>query len=167
MGTEIYWENCDFSEDHFVDHTCNILDDLEELNCKLFSSEKGKMAAEIMSHSSRNLSVFFQMRMATLAWVMLKDVWPLIMFKSHAWQAFAKISVKSTNVRFKIDSPILKTRGTTVTATAITAKTDRLPTPENVQNLYQNVTGNGLMIFMAMKLSDNIVSMSLVPLAKR
>ena len=41
MGTEIYWEDCNFEE--MVDHTCNTLDDLPGMNCKLFASEKGSM----------------------------------------------------------------------------------------------------------------------------
>lgn len=40
LGTEIYWEGCDFSEGHFIDHKCNTLEDTEDLNCKLFSSEQ-------------------------------------------------------------------------------------------------------------------------------
>lgn len=40
LGTEIYWESCDFTEGSFVDHKCNVLEDLEELNCKLYKSEK-------------------------------------------------------------------------------------------------------------------------------
>jgi hypothetical protein len=39
MGTEIYWEDCNFEE--LVDHTCNTLEDLPGMNCKLFASEKG------------------------------------------------------------------------------------------------------------------------------
>ena len=39
MGTEIYWEDCNFEE--MVDHQCNTLDDLPGMNCKLFASEKG------------------------------------------------------------------------------------------------------------------------------
>ena len=40
-GTKIYWSGCDFSKDangnynNFVNHTCNIMEDIEELNCKL------------------------------------------------------------------------------------------------------------------------------------
>ena len=42
MGTEIYWEDCNFDDNKtFIDHTCNTLDDLEGMNCKLFASEKG------------------------------------------------------------------------------------------------------------------------------
>ena len=42
MGTEIYLEGCDLTDAHFVDHKCNILEDEEDLNCKLFPSEKGE-----------------------------------------------------------------------------------------------------------------------------
>jgi hypothetical protein len=43
MGTEIYWEDCNFDDNKtFIDHTCNTLDDLEGMNCKLFASEKGE-----------------------------------------------------------------------------------------------------------------------------
>jgi len=42
MGTEIYWEDCNFEE--MVDHHCNTLEDLPGMNCKLFASEKGRKA---------------------------------------------------------------------------------------------------------------------------
>ena len=44
-GTKIYWSGCDFSKDrdgnynNFVNHTCNIMEDIEEWNCKMFDSE--------------------------------------------------------------------------------------------------------------------------------
>ena len=44
-GTKIYWNGCDFSKDrndkynNFVNHTCNIMEDIEEWNCKMFDSE--------------------------------------------------------------------------------------------------------------------------------
>ena len=41
LGTQIWWDGCDFSEDAFIDHTCNTLDDIETLNCKQFHNEKG------------------------------------------------------------------------------------------------------------------------------
>jgi len=40
LGTEINFDGCDLTEEHFVNHKCNTLEDLEELNCKLFSTEK-------------------------------------------------------------------------------------------------------------------------------
>lgn len=40
MGTEIYLEGCDLTDAHFIDHKCNILEDEEDFNCKLFPSEK-------------------------------------------------------------------------------------------------------------------------------
>ena len=46
-GTEISWHGCDFTEPQegteepgFVEHSCNTLDDLPEMNCKRFKSEK-------------------------------------------------------------------------------------------------------------------------------
>ena len=47
-GTEISWHGCDFTEAAaedeagFLEFTCNTLDDLDEMNCKRFSSEKSK-----------------------------------------------------------------------------------------------------------------------------
>ena len=41
LGTTVYWDGCDFSNDSFIDHTCNTLEDLEELNCKLYGYELG------------------------------------------------------------------------------------------------------------------------------
>ena len=58
-GTEISWHGCDFTElanaaddadtepgsignEYTNEYTCNTLDDLEEMNCKRFSSEKSE-----------------------------------------------------------------------------------------------------------------------------
>ena len=35
-GTQIWWDNCDLSNKTMVDHKCNVVEDLEELNCKLY-----------------------------------------------------------------------------------------------------------------------------------
>ena len=41
LGTQIYWDNCDITDnDTFVDHKCNIIEDEEKLNCKLYPTEK-------------------------------------------------------------------------------------------------------------------------------
>lgn len=46
LGTTIYWDGCDFPEteddDVFIDHTCNTLDEIESMNCKLYGYEKGE-----------------------------------------------------------------------------------------------------------------------------
>ena len=55
MGTEIYLEGCDLTDAHFVDHKCNILEDEEDLNCKLFPSEKGE--CQFLCH--QKISSFF------------------------------------------------------------------------------------------------------------
>ena len=54
-GTEISWHGCDFIEAKddddnggFVEHTCNTLDDLPEMNCKRFSSEKSKFLQRLL-----------------------------------------------------------------------------------------------------------------------
>ena len=41
LGTEMYFEGCDFGNDTFVDHTCNLMEDIDEWNCKQFESEAG------------------------------------------------------------------------------------------------------------------------------
>jgi len=51
LGTEIYWSNCDFTEEHFYDHKCNTLEDLKELNCKLFSTEKDENGEYGVGHA--------------------------------------------------------------------------------------------------------------------
>ena len=42
MGTQIWWEACDLSNMTFVDHKCNTMEDLKELNCKLYPTEEGE-----------------------------------------------------------------------------------------------------------------------------
>jgi hypothetical protein len=59
LGTTVYWDGCDLLEKNvteknstedsrhlpertYIDHTCNTLEDLEELDCKRFSYEKGE-----------------------------------------------------------------------------------------------------------------------------
>eukprot|EP00095_Tigriopus_kingsejongensis_P007120 maker-scaffold303_size215788-snap-gene-1.14 protein:Tk07120 transcript:maker-scaffold303_size215788-snap-gene-1.14-mRNA-1 annotation:"GL12734" len=42
LGTTVYWDGCDFNNETFVDHRCNVLDDLEPMNCKLYKYEKDK-----------------------------------------------------------------------------------------------------------------------------
>merc|ERR1719323_2440956 len=46
-GTEIFWNGCDFTEEYFVDHNCNIMTDIEEWNCKQFSSEADASLGEV------------------------------------------------------------------------------------------------------------------------
>ena len=38
-GTQIWWDNCDLSNATMVDHKCNVMEDLEILNCKLYPRE--------------------------------------------------------------------------------------------------------------------------------
>jgi len=46
LGTQIYWDECDNSTiDAFVDHKCNIIQDEERMNCKLYPTETNKNAA--------------------------------------------------------------------------------------------------------------------------
>ncbi len=48
LGTGIYWDGCDFSNDSFIDHTCNTLEDVENLNCKQFSYEEGEFSTNCL-----------------------------------------------------------------------------------------------------------------------
>ena len=52
LGSQIWWDGCDIPENYtevmnnhddepFIDHTCNTLDDLKPMNCKLFDYELG------------------------------------------------------------------------------------------------------------------------------
>jgi len=51
LGTQIYWEGCDLTKEHFVNHKCNTLEDLKKLNCKLFSSEKDENGQTGVGHA--------------------------------------------------------------------------------------------------------------------
>jgi len=51
LGTQIYWDKCDLTEEHFVNHKCNTLEDLKELNCKLFSTEKDETGKTGVGHA--------------------------------------------------------------------------------------------------------------------
>ena len=43
LGTEIYWDECDVSTNEtFIDHKCNVIEDEEKLNCKLYPTEQNK-----------------------------------------------------------------------------------------------------------------------------
>ena len=65
-GTEISWHGCDFTEaGGFVEHTCNTLDDLPEMNCKRFSSETSKFL-KIKRKSERENQTTFTSHKAKL-----------------------------------------------------------------------------------------------------
>ena len=55
-GTKINWSGCDFSKDingnynNFVDHTCNIMEDIEEWNCKMLNSTGQKKNPPEVGH---------------------------------------------------------------------------------------------------------------------
>ena len=42
LGTQIYWDECDIREEKFIDTKCNVIEDEEKMNCKLYPTETNK-----------------------------------------------------------------------------------------------------------------------------
>ena len=43
LGTEMHFEGCNFRDDKFIDHSCNLIEDVEEYNCKTLPNNKTTM----------------------------------------------------------------------------------------------------------------------------
>lgn len=44
-GTELWLEACELDNATLIDHKCNTMEDLKELNCKLYPTERGENAS--------------------------------------------------------------------------------------------------------------------------
>ncbi len=55
LGSEIDWKGCDLtppnedSDIGFIDHKCNVIEDLEDMNCKKYSYEKDEAVNETLN----------------------------------------------------------------------------------------------------------------------